>query len=247
MTASMGFRSALSRVVVIAGANNSGLFLYLGQPGAGKLILSLTPAAGTDPYGNTYGEGISLSTVANTADPGMLNWLINKVNAASIGQRNNGTNDILTIRGPKAIGIINLWDNGQVDVLNTGASAGVGMNIENFGTAPLQLLSGGDIWLQPGTATNVLELGPNGTGFHDEQHGTFSVTFSATSAATGTLTFPVAFVKAPVINGTVQVGSNLDILMNWQTVSATAATWRLFQKSGSSVTGTPVVHWWAVA
>lgn len=42
--------------------NSSGLFFYSGTPAAGNLIGSWAPAAGTDPYGNSYGVGLTINS-----------------------------------------------------------------------------------------------------------------------------------------------------------------------------------------
>lgn len=47
-------------VIITAGTPNSGIFLYSGAPATGNLIGSWTSASGTDPYGNTYPEGINV-------------------------------------------------------------------------------------------------------------------------------------------------------------------------------------------
>lgn len=39
--------------------NSSGTFVYSGTPAHGNLIASIAPAAGTDPYGNAFPEGIT--------------------------------------------------------------------------------------------------------------------------------------------------------------------------------------------
>ena len=44
----------------------AGLFFYDGTPAAGNLILAISPAAGTDGFGNTYTKGVTCS------DPGVL-------------------------------------------------------------------------------------------------------------------------------------------------------------------------------
>lgn len=85
-------------------------------------------------------------------------------------------------------------------------------------------------------------------GFLSGQRGTFSVAFSAINAVSGTLTFPSAFSVAPgSVQGTVQVAGNNDILLNWTAApSATGVAWRVFQKAGTAVTLTAVVHWEAI-
>jgi hypothetical protein len=46
-------------LIVTPSGGFTGLFLYSPAPGAGHLIASITSAAGTDPYGNTFPAGIS--------------------------------------------------------------------------------------------------------------------------------------------------------------------------------------------
>jgi hypothetical protein len=77
--------------------------------------------------------------------------------------------------------------------------------------------------------------------------GTFTAVFTAINAVTGTLNFPESFGAPPdFIVGTVQVGSNLDLIVNWQTApSAASVTWRVSQKDGTAVSGTATVHWFA--
>lgn len=78
------------------------------------------------------------------------------------------------------------------------------------------------------------------------QGGSFSATFSAANSTSGTLTYPTAFTATPTPVATVQVAANLDINFNWQSTSATAATWRAFQNTGVAITGTATVFWIAV-
>jgi hypothetical protein len=47
--------------VVVDGANG-GVFVYSGTPASGNLIVSIAGAAGVDAYGNTYPEGINVTT-----------------------------------------------------------------------------------------------------------------------------------------------------------------------------------------
>lgn len=78
------------------------------------------------------------------------------------------------------------------------------------------------------------------------QSGTFTSVFTAANSTAGTLTYPTAFATAPVVIATVMIGANLDVLLNWQSVSTTAATWRLFQKAGTNISNTATVYWIAI-
>lgn len=75
------------------------------------------------------------------------------------------------------------------------------------------------------------------------EFGTFNSTFTAANSTSGTQTFAHTFTATPVVVATVLIGSNLDVLINLQTVSTTNFTWRLFQKSGTNISGTATVHW----
>jgi hypothetical protein len=48
------------RLVLVVGTPYSGIFFYDPTIGGGNLILSIVPAAGTDPYGNVYAQGITI-------------------------------------------------------------------------------------------------------------------------------------------------------------------------------------------
>ena len=64
-------------VQLIAGdtiINPSGAFTYSAAPGSGDLIASITPAAGTDSFGNQYLEGIT--TYGSTTATQLLNGFI---------------------------------------------------------------------------------------------------------------------------------------------------------------------------
>lgn len=78
------------------------------------------------------------------------------------------------------------------------------------------------------------------------QAGTQSVVFSAANSATAVVNWPVAFTVAPAVLHAVQVGANNDVLSNLQSVSATSATFRLFQKSGTAISTTATLHWQAI-
>lgn len=56
----MGWQSNVFQLLIIEDTGGfSGLFLYKGAPGPGTLIASITSAADTDPFGNTYkGPGL---------------------------------------------------------------------------------------------------------------------------------------------------------------------------------------------
>jgi hypothetical protein len=46
--------------------NSSGIFLYSATPALGNLVVSLTPAAGVDSFGNVYGADLTVGTASNT-------------------------------------------------------------------------------------------------------------------------------------------------------------------------------------
>lgn len=53
--------SVTSNTVIVNGSGD-GVFVYDGIPGPGTLVVAISSAAGTDPYGNPYsGPGIAIS------------------------------------------------------------------------------------------------------------------------------------------------------------------------------------------
>lgn len=81
--------------------------------------------------------------------------------------------------------------------------------------------------------------------FSLEQRGTEDAVFAAVGAVTGSVAFAQAFAAAPIVQVTVLVGSNLDILVNLQGVTTTGFTFRAFNKDGTNVSGTATLHWTA--
>ena len=66
--------------------NSSGIFLYSGTPANGNLVGSWAPASGTDAYGNTFPQGLSIG--ANTTRQIVLNY--NGSTASVTFRANNG-------------------------------------------------------------------------------------------------------------------------------------------------------------
>lgn len=65
--------SASSLIVLVEQISGySGLFAYSPAPGLGNLVLSITAAAGTDPYGNAYDADLTLYS-----SEGKINFLVN--------------------------------------------------------------------------------------------------------------------------------------------------------------------------
>lgn len=75
------------------------------------------------------------------------------------------------------------------------------------------------------------------------QKDVVSVPFVATSAVGGSVVFPVAFASTPVVQLTVQIGSNLDVLPNLVSRSTTGFSYRLFQKDGNALSATATLNW----
>lgn len=54
----------------------AGIFFYNGTPATGNLIISIAAMAGTDPYGNTYPQGVAIAAAPQTM-PAMQNgWTV---------------------------------------------------------------------------------------------------------------------------------------------------------------------------
>jgi hypothetical protein len=56
-------------IIIVTGGAGSGVFIYSPSPGAGNLIGSWAGSAGTDPYGNAYPKGLSVTvgTISGSA------------------------------------------------------------------------------------------------------------------------------------------------------------------------------------
>jgi len=81
--------------------NSSGLFLYSGAPAAGNLIISLTQAAGTDGFGNTFAKGATFyaSSTAYTALTGSSSGNLSLTPA---GSGNGGGLELPSLAGTPA-------------------------------------------------------------------------------------------------------------------------------------------------
>jgi len=232
--------------IIVSGAGGE-ILVYSPTPGLGNLIFALASAGDTDPYGNTYRAGITLQRTTTLEDPGALTWLLNQsenkpalVTAIEIGGQT-----ILLLQGaaPTALAspaAISLIDDGTVSV-SAPVTSSTGDHL-SLGAGAAGII------LNPDTG-RVIYLGSSNkaTGFAAEQHGTFNAVFTASNSASGTLTFPNTFPNVPVLVATVQVGGNNDIDINWTTSPTTGSvTWRAFQKSGTNITVTAIIHWWGV-
>lgn len=69
--------------------------------------------------------------------------------------------------------------------------------------------------------------------------------FTADSSYSGLASFGVTFVSAPMVQLTVRVGSNLDIIPNLTAVSTTGFGYRLFTRDLDPVTGLAFIYWMA--
>lgn len=58
--------------------NSNGLFIYYGTPALGNLLLTVTPAAGTDGFGNVYRQG--LTTYSSTTQSAVAQLLADTLN-----------------------------------------------------------------------------------------------------------------------------------------------------------------------
>jgi hypothetical protein len=77
--------------------------------------------------------------------------------------------------------------------------------------------------------------------------GNHSDSLSATSAESGTVTFGVTFSAAPVVVGTVDVGSNADLVLNWTNPpGTTSVSYRVATRNGGSITVDYDIQWVAI-
>lgn len=228
-----------AKQVVIAGPGGL-LLVYKGTPGPGTLALSIAAAAGTDPYGNTYGPGLNMNPAFSQGvfpEIGAISWSIGDASAGGINQGPAGATHDLTVFSPGVHGASQTFrGNGNIDI-----DGGDGL-----GKLMLTTFAEYDL----GDTLGLIRLGgPGFTGFKGMQFNSFTSSFAAVNSTSGTVTFPQAFPAGtvPNVQATVTVGANLDILFN-QTGAATSTgfPWRLFQKGGVNVTGTVTVNWMAI-
>lgn len=133
----MGWTSDVARQVIVDGsASGDGVFVYNGTPASGNLIVSIAAEAGTDPYGNTYPQGLFVSAgiieggtfvgndfIINSSGvffyngtPAAGNLVLSIAAAAGTDQFGNAYLADLEILGPNG-SFINLADNGTVAAL----------------------------------------------------------------------------------------------------------------------------------
>jgi hypothetical protein len=126
------FNSGVFRGTITAGTfqglnfiiDQSGIFFYSGTPASGNLILAFAPSAGTDTYGNSYGQGLSMASpaamriLANTVmdsaglryydgTPALGNLLMSLAPSASSDSFTNAFVQGLQLTSPAAIRILN--------------------------------------------------------------------------------------------------------------------------------------------
>lgn len=78
-------------------------------------------------------------------------------------------------------------------------------------------------------------------------YGVFGWALNAANGVNGlTVNFPGIYTVAPAVIATPRVGSNFDLLLNTQGLTATGASFRLAQKSGTAITGSGAVSWMAI-
>lgn len=94
------------------------------------------------------------------------------------------------------------------------------------------------------TDTNLTRVW-NGTAWKIDtpQRGSVTLTFSATAAVSGTVTFPVAYAVAPIVQLTTRDGSNLDTIGIVTAVSTTSFSYRVVQRTATPITGTVILNW----
>lgn len=106
---------------------------------------------------------------------------------------------------------------------------------------------------QPGVAlpasdlnTNMLQPGTTATGTR-LVGGVHSGSFSSQAAVSGSITFGFTFSAAPKVIGVPLIGSNFDVILNWTAApGTTSVAFRLWQSSGTVITGAYSIHWFAV-
>jgi hypothetical protein len=76
------------------------------------------------------------------------------------------------------------------------------------------------------------------------QRGKTSFTLTAANGVNSTITYPIPLNSSPSnVQALVQIGSNLDVCVNLQSLSATQSVFRLFQNTAAAVSGSGTLHW----
>lgn len=99
--------------------NTSGTFYYSGVPASGNLILSITGAAGTDSFGNTYQAGFTAYNNANGTWAQLTNGAVNFAHGATISNALAGVLNILN----SGNGIVVNANTGEIDLNATQVNA----------------------------------------------------------------------------------------------------------------------------
>lgn len=77
------------------------------------------------------------------------------------------------------------------------------------------------------------------------QRGSVTITMAGTAGQTGSVTFPVAYAAAPIVQLTSRDGSNFDMVAICTNSTATSFSWRVVQRITANVTGTVILYWTA--
>jgi hypothetical protein len=106
--------------VTIAGPPGQ-FFVYNNVAGPGTLMIAMSNTAGTDVFGNAFGDGLTFPVGNGTNTP--------STDFSSIKNAFLSPNEVLTIFGPGGVpGTIFLYDNGQVQINAQGPNGGIILN-----------------------------------------------------------------------------------------------------------------------
>lgn len=111
--------------------NSSGLFIYYGTPASGNLLLTITPAAGTDGFGNAYKQGVTTYGQTNqTSISQLLAGILNFQDAVGNNYGLSPSDQVFPSPAPEGLTVrstTNLSQNPNIPVLSAqepGASTG---------------------------------------------------------------------------------------------------------------------------
>lgn len=122
-SAGLTFGSSAQQHITMHQAGD-GLFVYNGNPGAGRLLLSISPTAGADAYGNSYPSGIGMGGKI-TLDPSVPKIVVN-----------NNSNDTIEVN-PTGSSVPTIYfrnHNGQYGWLNSVTAGVMEMSSDASGT-----------------------------------------------------------------------------------------------------------------
>lgn len=257
-------------ITIRGGTTVGGTALYYnGTPGAGTLLLSIAGAAGTDPYGNTYADGLTVHGANGTVNASTVStvpqivWQHSSGSTIDIGV--GGGSALASLTPPDVTGVT--W---QPATLGSTTGSRLGTNTPSlYLTSPYNGASVsqssitlyGNPQTSNGDVTNEIYMTAarvtiGGTAplvvggdisARNLQSGYVSVSFVALSQTTVAVTFPTPFAAGTTPNVVPNIASGAGVTARWQprAINITNTGFTLFVYKGDAAD--PAQTWSNVA